>query len=206
MLGGMPNTARLKQGDDRWSADLLGFGPSTLGGSGCLLVALCEAARILKVHAYLDPRELNTRGQAAKTFAGVDKASGKWIVGIGSGALIPALAACAGLEVDRSRRKEVAVVGADSVRTTIKTALGQGELVLLNVDHDSTRKGGDEHPDHWVLAFAMTADVVSFTDAATGKDGSLSLASLTGLARWGTPPRIYKVMVAQPVRRLPVPA
>lgn len=194
----------MKQNDIRWRTDPVGFGPSTMGGSGCLIVALCKIAEKLRVHTYLDPRRLNELGRRAKAFAGKNPATGEWEVGRGSGALIPELARCAGLEVQRSRRLERARVGSlGVVREALKAALAQGECVLLNVDHDATRVGGDEHPDHWVGAYAFAGDTVLATDAATGRDARISLTTLTGPALWGDPPRTYEVLVMQPVRRMP---
>jgi hypothetical protein len=166
---------RYKQADPRWSAGVLGFGPSTIGRAGCMLVCLCEAARMLR-GVEMPPPLLNSAGVDRKAF-------------LHSSALTKELGALAGLVVgDKLTAAEPSLL-----RGVIGEALRNGGLAIAHVDHT-----GDAFGDHFVLLHAERHDASGFkrivyADPATGRDAELDAVSLTGSTVWGSRPKTYRV-------------
>lgn len=156
----------MRQGDPRWRSEILGDGRSTIGQAGCLLVCIVEAASRMK-GGEKDPRPLNTAGRVHRCFSG-------------SGAIVDKLAKVAGLSCGPR------VVGdLELMRAMIVQSLLASSMVLLHVDHDSKRPGGDVEPDHWVLAISIgPSGLIEYADPATGKIGKLDLASLSAPSGW----------------------
>jgi hypothetical protein len=168
-------TECLRQGDARWRSEILGDSQATtIGQAGCLLVCLAEARlRLLKVDA--DPVGLNTLGRLHRCFSG-------------AGAIVDKLAKQAGLACG------VRIAGdLEVMRAVIVQALLASGAVLLHVDHDSKRPGGDVAADHWVLGISLGPDGrIAFCDPATGAIGHLGLASLSAPSGWRDK-RVYSV-------------
>lgn len=167
--------ARYKQADPRWSADVLGYGPSTIGGSGCMLVCLCEAVREL-TGVDMPPPMLNRRGTAEGAF-------------LHSSALTAKLAALAGLKAgDKVNAAEPSLL-----RGAIGEAFRTGGLAILHVDHS-----GDAFGDHFVLALREEYDAsgnkrIVYADPATGREAQLDAMRLEGSTTWGTRVKTYRV-------------
>jgi hypothetical protein len=159
-------TTYIRQGDRRWRSDRLGAGASTIGGAGCLLCCVQEAARQLGTCADDDPRPLNAAGVDLGAF-------------VASGAIVANLATCAGLRCGPRIAGDVAVM-----RAVIVQALRSGARVLLHVDHDSTKPGGDDEADHWVLAVALDTRGVVYADPSTGEAGALPTETLQAPSTW----------------------
>jgi hypothetical protein len=165
---------RFRQADARWSKVTLGFGPGTIGKSGCALVCICEAARILR-NVELLPPHLNAMGRSAKAFSGM-------LV------IWDMMGRAAGLDV------RPLVVG-DGLASTIAATLRDKGACLLHVDHRDDQRG-----DHWVLAYGLTADgdfVCSCS--AVGGDVVIAKNTLKGATTWANEPKTYAVRGARPV-------
>ena len=158
-----------KQDNPLWKSDLVGVGKSTFHAAGCLVCAVAEAAARCGTEPGIDPRALNTRGVKAGAF-------------VGSSAVIPLLAPCAGLQAPRDRRV-IAANGDEELQRAIRQALADGWCALLHVNHGRP----DGHGQHFVTAFASSAvdSAIWYADPATGKDGKIDFRSLTGPASWG---------------------
>ena len=173
--------SRYKQADRRWSSSTLGFGPATIGGAGCLLVCLCEAARILR-DVEMPPPLLNAAGIDNKAF-------------VHSMAIAAQLGALAGLEVGDKIKGD-----ASQLRGAIGEALRAGELVIAHVDHT-----GDAFGDHFVLVHSERHDAsgnrrLGYADPATGRDAELDALNLEGVTTWGTRVKAYRVRSVRSVR------
>lgn len=160
---------------------MLGFGPSTIGRAGCLLVCLCEAARALR-GVEMPPPLLNSAGIDRKAF-------------LHSMALTKELGALAGLVVGDKLTGD-----ASQLRGVIGEALRTGGLVIAHVDHT-----GDAFGDHFVLVLDERYDGngfkrLAYADPATGRDAELDAVNLTGSTVWGTRPKIYRVISVRTVR------
>ena len=175
--------ARYRQGDPRWGAEILGYGPSTIAGSGCMLVCLCEAARELTGVEMLPPM-LNRRGIAESAF-------------LHSSALTGKLAALAGLQAgDKINAAEPSLL-----RGAIGEAFRTGGLAILHVDHS-----GDAFGDHFVLALREEYDAsgfkrITYADPATGREAQLDAVSLEGVTTWGTRVKTYRVRGVRAVHK-----
>lgn len=175
-------TTLIRQGDSKWKHDRLGDGTSTIGRAGCLLCCLTEAANRLGTIAHRDPRDVNVLGRTAGAFSG-------------SNALTEKLGRCVGLQVDPR------IDGpADVLSKIVQAKLAMHKLLLLHVDHDSTKAKGDPEADHWVLAIEQNGNSIVYVDPATGALGMLSAASLFGESGWSDK-RPYKVMGVRAVSR-----
>jgi len=164
----------------------------TVAGYGCLLCCWVQALRDLEVDPSATPASViaatkDLTGQARVWFAGLP--------------VQPQLGKAFGLtagEVVRCPPQPAQVM-----RQTIADALAVG-LVILHVDHDSTR-GGDLEGDHFVLGRRLEGDRIVYADPATGEEGSLDLRTLSGAAVWPSGTRAYQVRSARPVAHLPKP-
>ena len=165
---------RLRQADARWSKVTLGFGPGTIGQSGCALVSVCQAAKFLR-NVELLPPHLNAMGQSAKAFRGV-------LV------IWDLLGRVAGLDVHP-------LVTGERASSTITSTLKAKGVCLLHVDHKN-----DERGDHWVLAHSLTdtGDIVC-SCSAVGDDVILDKTTLRGATTWGNQPKVYSVRGVRPV-------
>lgn len=167
-------TPRYKQADPRWSSVTLGNGPSTIGRGGCLLVCLCEAARLLRGVELL-PSFLNQAGIERKAF-------------IHSLAITKDLGAIAGLSVGGKVTGDATVL-----RGAIGETLRAGALVIAHVDHS-----GDIFGDHFVLIHTEGTDAsgnkrLTYADPATGRDAELDARHLEGSTTWGVQVKRYRV-------------
>lgn len=181
----IPTTPRYKQADPRWSQEMLGFGPATIGRAGCMLVCLCEAARELRGVETLPPL-LNRMGVNRRAF-------------LHSSALTSQLGALAGLVVgDKITANEPSLL-----RGAIGDAFRGGGLSILHVDHT-----GDMTGDHFVLALREEHDASGFrrlvyADPATGREGQLDAVNLEGVTTWGTTVKRYRVRSVRSVHAAP---
>jgi hypothetical protein len=193
----------LYQADGRWSGNVLGHGPGSVGRYGCLELVLTMAARILETRPALLPPAANRAFLEADAFQHWEPKTGAIIR---ADRLVPALAAPAiGLEAPNSDALK-SVPCDPHLIDVIKAALSGG-LAILHVDHDGGRPGGDEEPDHFVLAYTATPnwDRVLCLDPAVGRVqiGIPSLESL-GEVVWGAKDRRkYRVAGVRAVRRAP---
>lgn len=167
-------TPRYKQADPRWSAAVLGFGPSTIGRAGCLLTCLCEAARMLR-GVEMPPPLLNAAGIDRKAF-------------LHSMALTKELGALAGLVVGDKQTGDV-----PTMRGAIAESLRSGGLSIAHVDHT-----GDAFGDHFVLIVDDGHDASGFrrmryADPATGRDAEIDGLNLEGATTWGARIKTYRV-------------
>lgn len=165
---------RYRQADPRWSAATLGFGPSTIGRAGCLLVCLCEAARALR-GVEMPPPLLNSAGIDRKAF-------------LHSMAMTKELGALAGLVIGDKVKGD-----ASQLRGAIGETLRAGGLVIAHVDHT-----GDAFGDHFVLILDEHYDASGFkrllyADPATGREAQLDGVNLEGSTTWGTQVKTYRV-------------
>ena len=160
----MTATKPLRQGGE-CATHQLGLGSSTFGGAGCLLYCLDNARHRLTGHA-LDPVGLNDDGIAHDCF-------------IGSGAKIEALARIAGLSCGPRVEQSV-----DVMSKMAASYLASKRLLLLHVDHDSTKPKGDPEADHWVLGHILAGLTVVYDDPAVGEQGGLILSTLTAPSAW----------------------
>lgn len=174
------STPRYKQADQRWSQATLGFGPSTIGRAGCLLVCLCEAARALR-DVEMPPPLLNSAGIDRKAF-------------IHSMAITQKLGELAGLRVSEK------ITGDPSLlRGAIGEAFRGGGLVIAHVDHT-----GDAFGDHFVLLLGERYDAsgnkrIAYADPATGREAELDAVNLSGVTVWGTRAKTYRVLSVRTV-------
>ncbi len=170
------------QGARAWRTLLVGVGRSTMHQAGCLVCCVAEAAVRQGTAPTMDPPTLNALGVTASAF-------------VGSNAVVPLLAPCAGLQAPRDRRA-VRANGDDEIRKAIRRALGEGWGVILHVNHDDDPDG-----DHFLYGFAFAPsagqELVSYADPATGKEGTISLDTLEGAATWGR--STYRVVGAVPI-------
>ena len=165
----------LCQGDARWRSEILGDSThTTIGQAGCLLVCVAEAAQRM-IGAEADPRPLNTAGRVHRCFSGAS-------------AIVDKLAKVAGLACGPRIAGDVGVM-----RSVIVQSLLAKSTVLLHVDYDSAKPGGDAAADHWVLALSVSPDAkIIYADPATGKRGHISMASLSAPSGWRDA-RVYSV-------------
>lgn len=173
---------RYRQADQKWSAATLGFGPSTIGRSGCLLVCLCEAARMLR-GVEMPPPLLNSAGIDRKAF-------------LHSMALTKELGALAGLAIGDTVKGDPS-----QLRGAIGDALRAGGLAIAHVDHT-----GDAFGDHFVLIYDEAHDASGFrrllyADPATGRDAQLDAVNLEGVTTWGTRVKTYRVRSVRSVQQ-----
>lgn len=177
----------IKQGDPRWRAERLGDGESSIGKAGCLLCAITECANRLGTVAHRDPRELNRMGRTAGAF-------------VGSAALTEKLARCAGL--DCSPRIDGPP---DILSKQVQARLAMGKMLLLHVDHDSSKPKGDVAADHWVLAIELNGASLVYADPATGALHMMPVNSLTAESGWPDK-RLYRVRGIRQLSRRPADA
>lgn len=185
----------LRQGAPQWRQTLVGLGNDTFHRSGCLVVALTQIARHMGVvDPTFSPLDLNDDGKARGAFHG-------------SRAIIPGLALCANLQAPAAMRVD-AKTGASSKALTdcLLATLEAGWCALVQVDHDSSKPGGDEAGDHWIAALASRAGEVICADPATGRVVQLDPVMLRGLSEWPSGVRLYEVRAVVPVGPLKAPA
>lgn len=153
---------------------MLGFGPATIGRAGCMLVCLCEAARMLR-GVEMPPPLLNSAGIDRKAF-------------LHSSAITKELGALAGLVIGDVVKGEVS-----TMRGIVGETLRSGGLVVAHVDHT-----GDAFGDHFVLVHTDGHDAsgnkrLTYSDPATGRDSELDAVNLQGSTVWGTRVKTYRV-------------
>lgn len=165
----------LRQGDPLWSKHKLGT--TTIGKVGCLATAYAEAMRRLGIDDEATPVDVVERG----VFRGA-----------------------AMLQLDTA--KALGIVADDvthagdvhrKMRDVLVSALADGAVVVMHVDHDSAKPDGDPEGDHFGLALRIEGDVVVFADPATGDEERMSLATLTA----NVPSKRYQLRSVRPLRR-----
>lgn len=172
----------LRQGAPQWRKRTVGLGTSTFWNAGCLVVALTQIARHMGTvdRGYL-PTDLNDDGKARGAFHG-------------SGAIVPSLALCAGLQAPSAMRVN-AEAGSKAMTDCLLATLDAGWCALIQVDHNSDEPGGL----HWIAALASRAGEVICADPATGRVVQLDPVMLRGLAEWPSGVRLYEVRAVVPV-------
>lgn len=192
----------LRQSDPLWSGLQLGFGASTIGRGGCLLMAVLAAAHERgSKPASFGPREANELFKRVGAFRLPDGTVG------GSNLVIHIAAAAVGLEAPYEARSmgnagDPALVGA------LERALELG-MAIVHVDHDARRAGGDAAPDHFVLAYAReqivngTIEAVCYDPAPREQRDRrlrLPIPELAAQVRWSAKDtRDYAVRAVRPI-------
>lgn len=171
----------LKQSDPRWAKVKLGTSTTSVAAAGCLATCYAQALRVLRIDDDATPDEVVAVGKA--TPGAFLRAS----------IVQPVLSKALGI---KASDPVAAVQGAQAVRAHIVAGLAHG-VVILHVDHDSHRAGGDIDGDHFVLAIGMSDDAITYCDPATGGLGTLDLRTMSGMASWGSPLRRYEVRSAR---------
>lgn len=171
----------LRQADPRWAKKKLGTSTTSVAAAGCLATCYAQALRFLGIDEKATPSEVVDVGNA--TPGAFLRAS----------IVQPVLSKALGI---KASDPVAAVQGAQAVRAHIVAGLAHG-VVILHVDHDSHRAGGDIDGDHFVLAIGMSDDAITYCDPATGGLGTLDLRTMSGMASWGTPLRRYEVRSAR---------
>lgn len=174
----------LRQADPRWAKKKLGTSTTSIAAAGCLATCYAQALRFLSIDDEATPSEVVDVGNA--TPGAFLRAS----------IVQPVLSKALGL---KASDPVASVQGAQAVRAAIVEGLKHG-VVILHVDHDSDRAGGDIDGDHFVLAVHVDDDVIVYTDPATGDRGTLGLRTMSGVAGWGSPLRRYEVRSARALR------
>jgi hypothetical protein len=179
----------LAQADRRWGSLKLGIGDATIGGAGCVLVSLVEAARFLETRPGLLPPHANEQARQAGCFDG-------------SLIRVHDAAPLFGLSAPLSQRvvtyEEPKATPKDLV-ATIEGVIGDGGVALLRVQHD---KG-----QHTILCTNLREGAGGLvemvcTDSAPGTQIILSFPELAGLSVWKKGDvRRYRVIGVRPVRR-----
>lgn len=187
----------LAQGDVRWRGLQLGNGALRVGGHGCLLVALTQAVRELKVQPDALPPHVQEACRRARAFGPAS-----------SNLTLPTAAEAVGLS--SPLRARVDSEDASVLARALEQALETGGLAILQVDHDRDRAGGDMPPDHFVLATGFRTSGIggrlelAVLDPATGREELLLWPTLTGNVRWSAlDVRTYRVLSVRPVHRAP---
>lgn len=178
----------LKQADPRWAKKKLGTSTTSIAAAGCLATCYAQALRVLGIDEKATPAEVVDVGNA--TPGSFLRAS----------IVQPVLSKALGI---KASDPVASVQGAQAVRAHIVAGLAHG-VVILHVDHDSHRAGGDIDGDHFVLAIGMSdatgegwAQSITYCDPATGGLGTLDLRTMSGMASWGSPLRRYEVRSAR---------
>lgn len=171
----------LKQADPRWAKKKLGTSTTSIAAAGCLATCYAQALRVLGIDEKATPAEVVDVGNA--TPGAFLRAS----------IVQPVLSKALGI---KASDPVASVQGAQAVRAHIIAGLAHG-VVILHVDHDSHRAGGDIDGDHFVLAIGMSDDAITYCDPATGGLGTLDLRTMSGMASWGSPLRRYEVRSAR---------
>ena len=174
-------TEVLRQADPRWTKLKVGRSRSTMGAVGCLVTCYAQAMRELGVDLDADPRTVLARG----VFSGAAMWQQDTAKSLGL------------VADDVTRVTDVHRV----MRTVLTQTLGKGDLVVMHVDHDSTKVKGDVDGDHFVLGLRIEDADVIFADPATGRLERLDSRMLTCPVMWGTVVRPYQVRSVRPLRR-----
>lgn len=147
----------LRQGDPLWSKHKLGT--STIGRVGCLATVYAQAMRSLGIDDEATPVDVVERGSF-----------------VGPSMVQQATARLLGLVADDVTRSTDVHRHMASVLTS---ALAAGDVVVMHVDHDSSKPDGDPEGDHFVLALHGDLDAIVFADPATGNLERMSLQTLS---------------------------
>lgn len=197
------------QGDPAHASTLLGWGPSTFHGAGCVLMCLVRAAHHLGTRPSLSPIDANKLLRDAGCFRR-RRADGLLVTATrdDGGCLlhVPSAAAELGLSAPDKGVLRLGVHDAPTVRAGLARAVVPG-VALLWVDHDSDTPLGDPEGDHYVLAFGWdrSGGVVLCDDPATGDVTRLAWPSLAAKnVRWGRKTKDYRsVLTVRPITRAP---
>jgi hypothetical protein len=173
----------LKQKDPLWAKVKLGKTTLTVGAAGCLATCYAQALRALGIDETATPATVVAACVTANGF-------------LRAGIVQPVLSKALGIHADDV---VTAVQTAQVMRAVIVKGLERG-VVILHVDHDHDRAGGDDDGDHFVLATRIEGDRIYYCDPATGSECWLDLRTMSGMAEWGDPRRRYEVRSARPLR------
>jgi hypothetical protein len=178
----------LRQADPRWGKKKLGTSTTSIAAAGCLATCYAQALRFLGVDDDATPASVVEVGNATR---------GAFLR---ASIVQPVLSKALGL---KASDPVASVQGAQAVRAHIVAGLDRSApgVVILHVDHDSDRAGGDIDGDHFVLAIDISNDSIHYCDPATGALGSLDLRTMSGMAAWGTTLRRYEVRSARALVR-----
>jgi len=182
-IGYPPQTGILWQGSPPHGRRTVGHGTETFGNVGCVVTSVAQARRILGERAGAMPLDVQAAGL---------RRVGVWGPG-SSAANVPELVRAQGLAVGEDADGPGRVVPVDRLRILIEDALRRGGVVLVAVDHDSTR-GGDAIADHWGCAYRVEVGRLWLTDPATARVESVDWETLAGPVRWGRRERMYQVV------------
>lgn len=174
------------QGASPWGKQKLGNGDSTIGGAGCVLTCLCEAARLFKTRPLLTPDEANEK------LLGVEGAF------LGSNLVLAKAAPAFGLECPEAGWVQ-AQPGHPSLKDAFDHGLVDGVAAFVRVDMD-----GDGQGDHTILAVGRRDNAIDCIDPALAQHVLLSWPSLEVGVRWGKRDVMYRVVGFRPVRPMPV--
>jgi hypothetical protein len=179
----------LAQNDRRWGSIKLGDGDATIGGAGCVLVALVEAARFLETRpAGLLPPHANEQARQAHAF-------------YESQLIVHQAAPLFGLTAPLAERVQAGTgVTAKDLATALEGVLADGGVAMLRVAHD---KG-----EHTVLCTRLVNTDMNggveaeCTDSAPGTVIRLAFPELVGTVMWKKGDvRRYRVLGVRPIRR-----
>src|SRR5574337_675712 len=169
-----------------WGSQKLGNGSSTIGGAGCVLTCLCEAARLFGTKPLLTPDEAN------EDLKDVDGAF------LGSELVLAKAAPVYGLECPTGGWVQ-AEPGHQSLKDAFEQHLVDGVAAFVRVDIDGDGKG-----DHTILAVGRRDGAIDCLDPALAQHVYLSWPSLEVGVRWGKRDLTYRVVGFRPVRPAPV--
>jgi hypothetical protein len=167
-----------RQSDHAWSLDPLGFGAKgqTLGSHGCLVAAVAQAAAMAGTRPEATPKSVNTLLQMLGGFTG---AKLHWQQAL----------RLHGFQVLDDEVRAPACDPRLALRLSDKLHTPGRTFALVNVDHDASRPGGDDEPDHWLLAYRLGhtpggVPAVWCTDSAIGQHVPIPLATLAQQVTW----------------------
>lgn len=151
------------QGDNRWGADILGFGTTDLSDGGCLITALTVGANSLNGTS-ITPKQANTLCKNSRAFDG-------------SNLIVPTAATA--LHIQAPVDKKVVGGSTQSMKDALDAALDQGGMAIMHVDFT-----GDTQGDHFILIHSRQNGSYIASDPALGTPIPIG-QDLTGTATWG---------------------
>jgi len=216
----------IRQNDPAWGKELLGHSATTtIGRSGCLLVALtvaynelCSASHTpLSVQRLLLSKNPNSfkgsmlvleiaanilglvclEKERLRSVPGDPRLPDRVLAGLGID--LPGDFAkrpqSPPLMINRTPLAKGVTVGGGAVTA------GSAGLCILHVDHDKDTLGGDIDGDHFLNALEWKNGRVECLDPATGKVCYLDDRTLKGDSQWGAVTKHFTVVGTIPIRR-----
>lgn len=179
MIGFEHPSKHLRQGADPWGQTRLGYGDDTFAKSGCAVVSLTMALRIMGVHAGADPRDVERRGMHDGAFPPLSSAAVLWH-----------LAKCNDLQCPTERTRT------GILPLTLETLKNRG-CVWAWVDTDQ-----NDRPNHWILIYqAVEGETFYASDPAYGKMITLAWdgEQLQGKVNAKPKDKVYRVKAIFPL-------